>query len=176
MCPDFHGARHLGRPSGCYQFPRTSFRSFVIVALGPATTTGLLTAGEAHPYQHRSGPALNSGLQLGITERLSCLCSLAHQPAHSASVLPLLPRACRLRSHPATDYLQGDGPLSLPIALPDRLPQITYAIRVKALLVSHRTYRVRTHSGFFRALFVAAAVFRGSPSLFGIYAGACIAI
>ena len=68
---------------------------------------------------------------------------------------------------PATDYLQGDGPLSPPpIALHDRLTQITYAIRVKALLVSHRTYRVRTHSGFFRALFVAAAVFRGSPSRF----------
>lgn len=32
---------------------------------------------------------LISGLQLGITERLSCLCSLAHQPAHSASVLTL---------------------------------------------------------------------------------------
>jgi hypothetical protein len=46
-----------------------------------------LSAGEAQPYQHRSGPALISGLQLGITERLSCLCSLAHQPAHSASVL-----------------------------------------------------------------------------------------
>ena len=91
-------------------------------------------------------------------------------------MLPLLPRACRLRSHPATDYLQGDGPLSLPVALPDRLTQITYAIRVKALLVSHRTYRVRTHSGFFRALFVAAAVFRGSPSLFGVVAGACIAV
>lgn len=42
--------------------------------------------------------------------------------------------------------------------------------------MSHRTYRVRTHSGFFRALFVAAAVFRGSPSLFGVIAGACIAI
>ena len=83
---------------------------------------------------------------------------------------------CRLRSHPATDYLQGDGPLSLSVALPDRLTQITYAIRVKALLVSHRTYRVRTHSGFFRALFVAAAVFRGSPSLFGVVAGACIAV
>jgi hypothetical protein len=82
----------------------------------------------------------------------------------------------RLRSHPATDYLQGDGPLSLPIALPDRLTQITYAIRVKALLVSHRTCRVRTHSGFFRALSVTAAVFRGSPSLFGGIAGACIAI
>lgn len=50
-------------------------------------TRSPLSAGEAQPYQHRSGPALISGLQLGITERLSCLCSLAHQPAHSASVL-----------------------------------------------------------------------------------------
>ena len=91
-------------------------------------------------------------------------------------VLTLLPRSCRLRSHPATDYLQGDGPLSLSVALPDRLTQITYAIRVTALLVSHRTCRVLTHSGFFRALSVTAAVFRGSPSLFGVIAGACIAI
>lgn len=106
----------------------------------------------------------------------SCPCLVANQDWQSPCVLPLLPRACRLRSHPATDYLQGDGPLSLPIALPDRLTQITYAIRVRALLVSHRTCRVRTHSGFFRALFVAAAVFRGSPSLFGVVAGACIAI
>ena len=64
--------------------------------------------------------------------------------------------------------ISPDGPLSLPIALPDRLTQITYAIRVKALLVSHRTCRVRTHSGFFRALFVSAGL-RGSPSLFRRY-------
>lgn len=49
VCPDFHGARHLGRPSGCYQFPRTSFRSIVIVALCPATTAGLLPAWNHKP-------------------------------------------------------------------------------------------------------------------------------
>ena len=42
--------------------------------------------------------------------------------------------------------------------------------------MSHRTCRVLTHSGFFRALSVTAAVFRGSPSLFGVVAGACIAV
>ena len=127
------------------------------------------------PYQQGFPLPARAGTNMEI-RRPPCSCLPAATGYQRELVLPLFPRACRLRSHPATDYLQGDGPLSLSVALPDRLTQITYAIRVKALLVSHRTYRVRTHSGFFRALFVAAAVFRGSPSLFGVIAGACIAV
>ena len=42
--------------------------------------------------------------------------------------------------------------------LPDRLTQITYAIRLGVALPEPPYRRVRTHSGFFCALSVAAAV------------------
>ena len=72
ICSDFHGAPNLVGPSGCYQFPRTSFRSFVIVALCPATTAGLLTAGIHQPLstQKRAGADPGMWWRLGSTPRI----------------------------------------------------------------------------------------------------------
>ena len=88
VCPDFHGARHLGRPSGCYQFPRTSFRSFVIVALGPATTAGLLTL-TCRVTRLTTSTRLATGLRISGRKPRRLVLSIAMRVAPVSKGLPV---------------------------------------------------------------------------------------
>ena len=88
VCPDFHGARHLGRPSGCYQFPRTSFRSFVIVALGPATTAGLLPL-TCRVTRLTTATRLATGLRISGRKPRRLVLSIAMRVAPVSKGLPV---------------------------------------------------------------------------------------
>lgn len=71
MCSEFHGAPNLVGSSGCYQFPRTSFRSLVIVALCPATTTGC--CGRDPPTLiNKSERSLSAGIQRALRSITVC--------------------------------------------------------------------------------------------------------
>ena len=104
VCPDFHGARHLGRPSGCYQFPRTSFRSIVIVALCPATTAGLLTDRIPQPLSTR----LDSGSPTLERSEMYRLFNVAEPTPESMRVAPVSKGLPVTASGAASDVLAAD--------------------------------------------------------------------